>query len=36
MVNQIQNNHSEIMMLQAELELCRLRTVPILDYKVQE
>ncbi|XP_017769333.1 PREDICTED: cilia- and flagella-associated protein 43 [Nicrophorus vespilloides] len=36
LVSQIQSNHNEILVLQAELEILRLKTFPVLDYKIDE
>lgn len=34
LVKQIQENHNEILVLQTELELLRLKTFPTLKYKI--
>lgn len=34
LVQKVQKNHNEILVMQAELELLRLRTFPTLKYKV--
>lgn len=36
LVQKIQKNHNEILVLQAELELLRLRTFPTFKYKVYD